>query len=66
MYNMNEALKKVMLIEDLCEEGYEEKFAEDIVESIVNPEEPAYVCNTAEELAAAIADMSRKDEGLKR
>ena len=62
MYNLKEELKKVSLIESLVDDGYEDDFAESIVESLFAPSSPAYVCKTPEELTAAIAEMSEGDD----
>ena len=51
-------LIKVNLIEQLEEDNYSEKFATEIVEDILDPQEPAFVCTTAEELSAALRIMS--------
>ena len=60
MKNLNEALEKVSLIEQLEEEGYDTALAEsmaNIAYSYDEDEEPAYVCHNKEELTEAIKQM---------
>ena len=60
--NITEQLKRITLTEDLMEtEGFSEELAESIVDGLYTPDTPAYICNTPEELTAAIAEMSKKD-----
>ena len=57
--NIERELQKVNLIECLEEEcNLSEQLATEVVEDLMNPQEPAYVCTTAEELSAALAEMS--------
>ena len=51
-------LIKVNLIEELEEANYSETFATQIVEDILEPQDPAFVCTTPEELSAALRVMS--------
>lgn len=51
--------EKLNLIYDLEKENFSEELIESIIESVENPQEPAYICTTPEELTAAIAEMSR-------
>ena len=61
MFDITEELKRVSLTEELIEDGFSEELAESVVDGLYNPSEPAYVCNTLEELTAAIDEMSKKD-----
>ena len=61
MFNVNEELEKVSLTEALVESGFSEALAESVVDGLYNPSEPAYICNTPEELTAAIDAMSEGD-----
>lgn len=61
MFNLTEELKKVALTEELVEEGFSEELANGVAEALYTPFEPAYVCDTPEELTAAIAAMSQED-----
>lgn len=58
MLTLNE---KLNLISELEAENLSESLIEDIVELIENPEDPVYVCNTPQELTAALTEMSMGD-----
>ena len=55
-------LLRVNLIEELEENNYSEKLATEVVEDILNPAQPAYICTTPEELSAAIKEMSEAED----
>lgn len=52
-----EELEKISLKEDLVAEGFDEEFADGLINAIENPQEPAYVCKNKEELTKAIEEM---------
>ena len=62
MPNLKEELEKVCLLESLIDDGYEETFAESVVDGLYNNRGAAYICTTPEELSAAIAEMSKEDD----
>lgn len=59
--NVAKDLIKVNLIEELEANDYSEELATEIVEDILNPQDPAYVCTTPEELSAALKAMSEEE-----
>ena len=60
--SITEQLKKITLVEELLSIGFSEQLAEGVVESILNPEEPAYICNDSKDLHNAIVEMSTISE----
>ena len=55
-------LARLNLIEELEKNEYPEKFATEIVEDLLDPQDPAYVCTTPAELSAALKEMSEESD----
>ena len=52
-----EQLERISLKEELVAEGFDEAFADGLIDAVENPQDPAYVCTNKEELTRAVEEM---------